>query len=219
MVVKLNLAKGHTVVTYPALLFLAISLFITLLNFSMWLLLFMAIIVLVFIVQFFRDPERICQTKDPLAILASADGVVFDVDTSNSDITVIRTRMRFWDVHVIRMPVTGTLVDKRRFGGYYLPIIPWLNHRAKSRNARQELSFQHPTGFSFKVVQVSGILAYRCISYHEVAENLILQGDRIGMIRFGSETDVHFPTNRIHGVVPVGTKIKAGSSVLCYLRE
>lgn len=170
-------------------------------------------------VQFFRDPVRINPNLMPEDILSPADGVIFEIDTqSESGTTIIRIRMRFWDVHVNYIPLSGELLSKTRIKGKLLPILPWVNNLSKNHNSRQILEFSSHLGFKFKVVQISGLLAYRTVSYIKEKDKLN-RSDKIGMIRFGSETDFHIPTNFFSVSCKVGDKVKAGKSIIGQLKS
>jgi phosphatidylserine decarboxylase len=215
----MNLAQGHEVITIPSLILFILSIVLSLFETPFWFLIPLTGLILIFVIQFFRDPERNPLDPDPNAIIAPADGVLFEIDTQSiPGTTIFRIRMRFWDVHVNRMPMTGKMLRKQKFKGAYLPILPKLNHISKTRNARQEMDFQNSDGISFKVVQISGFLAFRCVSYHSESETLIIRGDRLGMIRFGSETDLHVPTKNLETKISIGKKLKAGVTILGYLK-
>ena len=211
----MKLAQGHQIITYPLFILFFLSVLLAFWSSVVWWITIVIFILLIFVIQFFRDPERFPDQNYDEIVVSPADGVLFEIDTQSiPEVTIFRIRMRFWDVHVNRMPLDGKLTSKSYKKGSYLPIIPGVNRYSKSRNARQELVFDHPSGFEFKVVQISGILAYRCVAYHEVSDRLIKRGERLGMIRFGSETDLHVPSDRIKITAFKGQKVKGGKTVL-----
>ena len=223
---KYKLAKGHRLVTY-SMLFITLMAIIRLLaniitktdNEFDIVLVCITIILLLFLIFFFRDPDRNPDIENDSVILAPADGILFEIDSSSENSTIIfRIRMRFWDVHVNYMPIKGVLIDQFKKRGTFLPILPGLNKISKHRNARQIMTFTSFKGFSFKIVQISGIFAYRTVSYLKKGD-VTDKGDRIGMIRFGSETDLYFPTSKIERIiVKTGVKVTAGQTVIAMLK-
>lgn len=209
------LARGHRILTFPALLLVILSILWTFfVQPNDWGLLIFSLVVFGFFIQFFRDPERIPESDDPAMVVTPADGVLFEIDQeSDPRTTIFRIRMRFWDVHVNRMPTTGTLLSIEKKKGTFLPILPGLNKFSKKQNARKILLFESENGSQFKVVLISGTLAYRTVPYGK-PKDFFERGDRIGIIRMGSETDLHLSTDVIKVLVKVGTKVKAGQTIL-----
>ncbi|MHA2366236.1 MAG: phosphatidylserine decarboxylase [Candidatus Hodarchaeales archaeon] len=217
----LPLAKGHQLMTIPSLVLVILSIFwVYLYRLNDWYIIVLALILLIFVIQFFRDPTRIPESSDTTMIVSPADGVVFEIDNNTKPgITIFRIRMRFWDVHVNRMPITGTLesIEKKTGSIWPLPILPKLNKYSKNRNARKILKFSTVPGLiNFSVVQISGTLAYRTVPYGKPKAHFE-RGERIGMIRFGSETDFMISTNVIEVLTHIGKKVKAGQTVIARL--
>lgn len=224
---QLKLAKGHRTITVPSIILVLISLIFLIFewynsnidNFGIIFILATSIL-LFFNLQFFRDPLRLPENGDDFenGILSPADGVLFEIDSkSEPGTTIYRIRMRFWDVHVNYMPLAGTLISRTKKRGILLPILPILNKYSKNRNARQTLIFQSPLGFKFKVIQISGTLAYRTVAYGK-EQQFFEKGSKIGMIRYGSETDLHLPSDLTAPKVPIGTKIKSGKTILSEIK-
>lgn len=219
------LARGHRLVTIPSLLLWLLTIIWLLVRFFEGsvgylegLLVLGGLTLVVFVVQFFRDPPREVGDIPPTDVVSPADGVMFEVDDKTQPgTTVFRIRMRFWDVHVNRMPTDGVLLGKEKKRGLILPILPGLNQYSKNLNARQTLTFEASQGFEFKMVQISGTLAYRTVAYGKSGTQYN-RGDRVGMIRFGSETDLHLPTEIIHWMAPVGQKVRGGTTVIARLK-
>ena len=215
----MKLAQGHTIVTIPVIILFISSILFTIVFPHYWLTVVFTTLLLIFVIQFFRDPERSPESNDLYIVLAPADGVLFEIIQDEFENQIFRIRMRFWDVHVNRMPLNGIVYSNKLVSGLYLPIIPGINKISKTKNAHQILQFRHPSGFDFKVVQRSGILAYRCVSYWQISDQVIQKGLRIGMIRFGSETDLYIPKERIKNVITIGSKVRACQTVLCQLKD
>lgn len=217
--IKMKLAKGHQIITGPSIGILILSLILITVDFSFWWITILSGSIVVFVIQFFRDPDRDMDEINSEAIVSPADGVIFEIDTETiPNTTVFRIRMRFWDVHVNRIPLSGKLKKKEKFSGMFLPILPGVNKISKIKNARQEMHFENPNSIPFKVIQISGILAFRCVSYFSVSEKVIPRGERLGMIRFGSETDFHIPTKNVDPITKVGKKVKAGITIIGNLK-
>ena len=223
---NIQLAKGHRFVTIPLFILLIFSLLWVQLkvitNTIGWIdyvLLILSFLIFIFVLQFFRDPNRKPESNNELDIISPADGILFEIDTtSEKDISIFRIRMRFWDVHVNYMPIKGTLIDQVKKKGIYLPILPGLNKYSKNKNARQTMAFSSENGFYFKVIQISGIFAFRTVSYLKKGD-ITEKGEKIGMIRFGSETDFHIPSNKVGEIfVKIGQKVKAGQTIIARLK-
>lgn len=222
---RFKLAKGHELITIPSFVFMTLSIIVFGIQYSKssitnidYFLLFGSIIFFIFIVQFFRDPTRFPDSVDPLHVYSPADGVLFEIDTSSEPgKTIFRIRMRFWDMHVNYMPINGTLISQYKKRGSFLPILPGLNKISKNKNARQIMEFKSDFNFNFIVIQISGIVAYRTVSYIK-PEMKIKMLERIGMIRFGSETDLNIPSSKIIVKSHIGQKVKAGKTQLATLQ-
>ena len=220
-----KLARGHKTITLPSLGLVILStlwlanklLFSKVTNIDIIFILATSILLL-FNLQFFRDPLRVPESTDILSIISPADGVLFEIDTTTEpDTTIYRIRMRFWDVHVNYMPLEGKLSSCTKKRGVLLPILPGLNKYSKNKNARQTMVFHSDKGFSFKVVQISGTLAYRTVAYGK-NDDFFNKADKIGMIRYGSETDLHLPTAFSEPVALIGQKVKAGKTIISKLK-
>ena len=224
--VTLKLARGHKSITIPSLILVIVASLWILYKFSLSAVtsideafLFITFLILIFNLQFFRDPIRKPDFFDENSILAPADGVLFEIDsTSEPGSTIYRIRMRFWDVHVNYMPMAGQLLSCTKKRGILLPILPIVNKYSKNKNARQTLIFKSDQGFEFKVIQISGTLAYRTVSYGSPNQSFSI-ADKIGMIRYGSETDLHIPTSFTNPIAQIGTKVKAGKTIIAKLKE
>lgn len=224
--VTLTLAKGHRSITIPSSILFILSLvwfsYKSLLSNTTGtdqVILIIIGFILFFNLQFFRDPLRKPDESSNESILAPADGVLFEIDTfSEKGTTIFRIRMRFWDVHVNYMPLNGFLLSCVKKRGSLLPILPFINKYSKNKNARQIMTFSSPLGFEFKVIQISGTLAYRTVAYGR-KDQYFEKGNKIGMIRYGSETDLHIPTEYIESHQVLGKKVKAGRTIIAQLKK
>jgi len=150
---------------------------------------------------FFRDPER--TGSSPGGLLAPADGVVQSIDVQADGRTRVATFMNPLNVHVNRAPVAGTVKSVTDIPGGFVPAF----NKDSERNERVVWHFGTEIG-DLEVVQIAGTLARRIIPYVGVGYSAA-QGERIGLIRFGSRVDVYLPPGVEPGV-EVGQHTLAG---------
>ncbi len=169
----------------------------------------------VFFLWFFRDPHRTIPTG-PGQIVSPADGLVTDVEwieTPNGSRQRLSIFLNVFNVHVNRSPVAGVvkLVEFRR--GAFLNAM-----KAESvLNNEQTLIVIDAGGYEVGFKQIAGLLARRIVCNLKAGDR-VERGERMGLIKFGSRTDVLLPAEA-HVKVKVGTKVKGGSSVLAEIEE
>lgn len=168
----------------------------------------------VFFAYFFRDPERSPGTEAG-AIVSPADGKVVVLDEVQEDRFLkgpakrLGIFMRIFDVHVNRAPVAGRVSDVNyRQGRYQAANRPG----ADQVNEQQAILLEDREGRQVLVVQIAGLLARRIISHVKPGDRLA-QGDRLGMICFGSRVDLYLPLD-CSLQVQVGDSLKAGTSIV-----
>lgn len=169
------------------------------------------------ILWFFRDPARAIPT-DPQALLSPADGKVTHIDeVEEPDFPGGRALrvsifLAVYDVHVNRMPRTCEVIGLRYFPGKYLDA---RNPESSRQNEQFLVDLQEPSnGRRLRVKQISGAIARRIVNTLRLGET-VWAGDRFGMIKFGSRTEVLIPKNTsIQWQVKVGDKVHGGTSVL-----
>jgi len=159
-----------------------------------------------FCVFFFRDPEIII-TQEKGAILSPCNGTVMEV-TEESGEKVIRVFLSVFSVHLQRSPVSGTVVSVTHKNGKFLAA--W-DKRAHAENEQNVFSIQSPDGV-FTVRQIAGLVARRCVSWVKSGD-VLEAGDKIGMIKFSSQVDLHVPLKTEVFVKP-GEKTRAGITIL-----
>lgn len=167
-----------------------------------------------FFLWFFRDPERIIPDSEG-AIVSAADGKVTDI----SAITVEgkqRTRvsifLNVFDVHVNRSPIAGTIRDVRYHRGKFLNA---MNEGCAELNEQNVVTVEG-NGQTIILKQIAGLLARRIVFNKKVGDP-VSRGERVGLIKFGSRTDILFdPSAKLN--VKKGDRVKGGSSVLAYLQ-
>lgn len=166
-------------------------------------------LVALFMAFFFRDPKRVPPT-DPDVIVSPADGRVTRIGPANSgaDLTVISIFLSPFDVHINRSPIPGKIIDVLYSPGKFLMAT---NEKASLVNEQNALTIQ---GEKITVVckQIAGILARRIVCWKVAGDNLGL-GERFGMIKFSSRTDVLLPAN-VKVMVKVGQHVRGGTTVI-----
>jgi phosphatidylserine decarboxylase len=174
-----------------------------------------------FVLSFFRDPERVIPA-DPDALVSPADGTVTDVgETADPDSPGGRTFtvgifLSVFNVHVNRLPRSGRVTALRYYPGAFLDA---RHPECGVRNEQFRIDLlDGSTGAPVRVKQIAGAIARRIVCWLRPDEE-VRAGDRLGMIKFGSRTEVSLPADRVREVcVKVGDKVKGGSTVLLYLR-
>lgn len=172
------------------------------------------LVLTLFFLYFFRDPERPIPAQADL-VLAPADGRVIAVSRGTEaawkgrPAQKVSIFMNIFDVHVNRAPVAGRVMAKTHRPGRYLAAD---RSEAPLQNEQLALELKTPTGAEVTVVQIAGLLARRIVSYVSEGEQLT-PGQRIGMICFGSRVDLYLPPDW-QLEVKIGQKVKAGSSII-----
>jgi phosphatidylserine decarboxylase len=182
---------------------------------SLWLLL-LILLFFVYTISFFRDPER-AVPADPDAVVAAADGTVADIVEIEETEVLNATRRRIgiflsvFDVHINRAPVDGRIIYRKRHEGRCLDA----RHRdCSEKNRAITWAFENPRGV-IVVRQLTGMIARRIVGWAKVGDEL-KKGERFGMIRFGSRTEVYLPLDAVV-LVKVGDRVSGGSSVIARL--
>jgi phosphatidylserine decarboxylase len=167
-----------------------------------------------FFLWFFRDPERIIPDA-PGAIVSAADGKVTDVSSVLVDgkaLTRISIFLNVFDVHVNRSPIAGTIGNVRYQRGSFLNA---MNEKCADLN-EQNIVTLAGEGQTVIFKQIAGLLARRIVFNKKVGD-VVRRGERVGMIKFGSRTDVLVDgAARID--VKKGDRVKGGSTVLGYFQ-
>ena len=170
-------------------------------------------LVCLWVVAFFRDPER-SGPRGPQYVIAPADGVVVSVvDVDEPSFLRGRVRrvaifMNVFNVHVNRYPADGTVAYRHYNPGRFLNAA---DEKASLENEQSSIGLETPKG-RILVRQIAGLIARRIVTDH-AAGTPVRQGDRLGLIRFGSRVDLFLPpTARV--LVQVGQKTTAGTTVV-----
>ena len=173
-----------------------------------------------FTLWFFRDPER-NTPQDSNLIISSADGKVCLIDEAyppeelsmdSQKMKRICVFMNVFNVHVNRSPIKGVAKDIVYKKGQFLNASL---DKASDKNERSSLVINTDNGTKIIVVQIAGLIARRILGFISVNHNLD-QGERFGLIRFGSRVDIYMPLDAVTKCV-VGDTVVAGESVLASL--
>ncbi len=172
----------------------------------------------IFVCYFFRDPDRLTP-DEPGAVICPADGKIIKAHTVDSNPfldgprTKISIFMSPFNVHVNRIPHDGTVREIVYNPGKFIRANL---DEASDENEHNALIIRTPEEIDICVVQVSGYVARRIIC--AVKENDVVErGRRFGMICLGSRLDVYLPAD-FQPDVSLGDKVKAGTSILGYLK-
>jgi phosphatidylserine decarboxylase len=162
--------------------------------FGWWCLATISLSLTLFTAWFFRNPERVVPPGEK-KIVAPADGkVIFVGEVSEPrcgelPVTKISIFMNVFNVHVNRVPVSGTVIDRFYNAGSFLNAAL---DKASLENEQAGLLVQTNAGQKLMFVQIAGLIARRIVTYPVVGDR-IERGQRYGLIRFGSRVDIYLP--------------------------
>ncbi len=185
-----------------------------------WLLV-LASLLLIFCINFFRDPDRPIPTGDDV-VVAAADGTVADI-VEIEEGEVLKTRCRrvgiflsVFDVHVNKAPIAGKIIYRQHYPGK--PPGPYMDARHPDCSKFNEALTWAIEGAKVTLVvrQITGAIARRIVPWSQVGD-AVEKGFRFGMIRFGSRTEVFLPLDA-DVQVKVGDKVRGAETVIAKLR-
>jgi len=178
---------------------------------------FILIIITIWVYYFFRDPERY-SINDDSYLVSPADGLITDVSErsgpeelrlENTTYTRVSIFMNVFNCHVNRIPTNGKIEEI-----YYKPG-KFLNASLDKASEENERNFykikSNNNNEEIIIVQIAGLIARRIVCEAEQGQEL-KQGDRIGMIRFGSRVDLYFKNKKV--LVKLGQNVVAGESLI-----
>lgn len=169
------------------------------------------VLLAIFSIFFFRDFDR-NTPQDDFAIYSPGDGKVLDVsvvaDGEYAGRRIIRIFLSVFDGHIQRMPAAGTITKMVYKKGLFLDA---RNPKAHVDNEQNTVTLQTAKG-TLIVKQIAGLIARRIVCWVKEG-NALGQGERYGLIRFGSQVDVLMPTST-QVLVQVGDRVVGGESVL-----
>ncbi len=170
-----------------------------------------------FCLYFFRDPERIPPTR-PGAFLAPADGRVVaiasvpppvELEIGDTPVWRVSIFLSVLNVHVNRVPMDATVT---RIAYHHGAFVSASLDKASDQNERNAIAMRLADGRAYAVVQIAGLIARRILcGIHE--GQAVIGGDRFGIIRFGSRTDLYLPAG-VQPLVVVGQTMIGGETVM-----
>jgi phosphatidylserine decarboxylase len=167
-------------------------------------------------IAFFRDPER-ADPADQNAVVAAADGVVADIKEIE-ELEVLKSQTRrvgiflsVFDVHTNRAPVGGRITFRHHAKGLCLDA---RRPDCSEKNESMTWAFQNAR-VTIVVRQLTGAIARRIVGWSKVGDE-IKRGERFGMIRFGSRTEIYLPLDA-DVLVKVGEHVKGGATIIARL--
>src|SRR5690554_3226959 len=178
--------------------------------------LFGLLLILVLILQFFRNPKRDF-LLDPDKVLSPVDGKVvvieevFEKEYFNEKRLQVSVFMSPINVHVTRYPVGGTIAYSKYHPGKYL--VAW-HPKASEENERTTVVIDNPVFGEVMYRQIAGALAKRIVNYAKVG-NRVIQGEDAGFIKFGSRVDLYLPVGTDVNVV-LNQKAKGNKTVIAH---
>lgn len=167
----------------------------------LWFCLALVIFLLVFSIQFFRNPKRPIQVQDDSLVYASADGKVVVIEEAIEEEYFKDKRLQVsifmspLNVHANRVPLSGTVTYYKYHKGKYL--VAW-HPKSSTENERTTTVIQTKDGTEILVRQIAGAMARRIKNYMTEGQS-VSQGQELGFIKFGSRSDIF---------LPIGTDVK-----------
>lgn len=164
-----------------------------------------------FMAYFFRDPQRNVPTEADI-VVSAADGKVTRIE-DREDGKFVSVFLSPVDVHINRAPIAGKIIKVEMFQGKKAPAT---SNEASQTNERNAMTIQ---GEKMTVVctQIVGILARRIVCWRKVGDEVEI-GEKYGLIKFGSRTDLLMPKN-VEIAVKIGDRVVGGETVVGRLRN
>ncbi len=173
------------------------------------------ILLAVFFLWFFRDPRRDVP-KGAGLIVSPADGVVTEtvrIDTPQGPRQRVSIFLNVFDVHVNRSPIAGEVTSVRYQKGKFLNA---MNQECAERNEQNIVTVQGE-GMEIVFKQIAGLIARRIVFNHREGDR-VERGQRVGLIKFGSRTDIILPSEA-EIRVKKGQRVKGGASIIAEVPE
>tara|TARA_B100000029_G_scaffold500609_1_gene572616 strand:- start:340 stop:990 length:651 start_codon:yes stop_codon:yes gene_type:complete len=176
----------------------------------------LSMIITIWVYYFFRDPERF-SINDENYLISPADGVISQItevngpkelDLENKKFTRVSIFMNVFDCHVNRVPSSGKIMQIYYKPGEYLNASL---DKASEKNERNYVKMTNKNGDEIVLVQIAGLIARRIVCDKKENEE-IKQGERFGMIRFGSRVDLYFKDYNL--LIKKGQNTFAGETLL-----
>ena len=151
-----------------------------------------SLIFLIFTFYFFRDPERVVTIGDDI-LVSPADGLITnikEIKEGKKPYTKVSIFLSIFNVHIQRLPISGEVTKVDYIEGKFINATL---DKASDENERLKIIIKNGNNLIY-VTQIAGPIARRIVNYVKPNEN-INQGDRYGIIKFGSRVDIEFPNN------------------------
>jgi len=187
---------------------------------ALWAVGIVPLLLTAFICNFFRDPERPLP-GDEFTVVSPADGTVTDVGEKDLKEYLegphqgVGIFLSVFDVHVNRAPLDGVLEYSRHQDGDYRDA---RDPECSTLNEAQNLGFKSKLGPRFYIRQITGLIARRIVT--PISEgHALARGERFGMLKFGSRTELYFDNDfEVDWQVKVGDKVKGGLTVIATVK-
>ena len=176
----------------------------------------------VFCAYFFRDPDRVTPVRDGL-VVSAGDGKIAAVESvapprelalGTEILTRISVFLSVFDVHIVRAPMAGRIVNDNYVPGVFLNAEL---DKASEENERRALVIETETGEKVGLVLIAGLIARRIVTFAGEGAS-VARGERIGLIRFGSRVDVYLPADS-EVLAAKGQTAIGGETVLAEFRS
>ena len=170
----------------------------------------LSLILLIFTFYFFRDPERVVPIGDDI-LVSPADGLITNItETKEGKKTYIKVSifLSIFNAHIQRLPISGEVTKVDYIEGKFINATL---DKASDENERLKITIKNGNNLIY-VTQIAGLIARRIVNYVKPNEN-INQGDRYGIIKFGSRVDIEFP-NSFKLLVNEGQQCIGGETII-----
>ena len=168
------------------------------------------LILLIFTFYFFRDPERVVPLGDDI-LLSPADGLITNISEykeGKKSYTKVSIFLSVFNVHIQRLPLSGQITKIDYIEGKFINATL---DKASEENERLRLTLKSGSNVIY-ITQIAGLIARRIICYLKTNER-VNQGERYGIIKFGSRVDIEFP-NSYNLMVSIGQQCIGGETII-----
>jgi phosphatidylserine decarboxylase len=192
--------EGYPFVIFPLIIAMILAFF------HIWIGVALFIVLVLFMAYFFRDPDRTVPTESNI-IVSAADGRVTRVETRENG-KFVSVFLSPLDVHINRSPISGKIIDVDYVFGKKMPAT---SNNASLVNERNSLTIEGENA-TVIVTQIAGIVARRIVCWNKKGDKLE-RGQRFGLIKFSSRTDLLMPKN-VEVLVKEGDKVVGGETII-----
>lgn len=196
--------EGFPFVIVPAVIALLLA------YFGLWVVAAVFVLTALFMAYFFRDPHRVSPERDDV-VLSAADGKVTRIDETDSG-KLVSVFLSPIDVHINRAPIAGKIIKAEYIAGKKGFAT---TNNASFVNERNSLTIKNDK-ITVVCTQIAGIVARRIVCWNKEGDELEL-GQRFGLIKFSSRTDLLMPPN-VELQVNIGDRVVGGETVIALIR-